>query len=127
MMMGWSDKTTIKYKIQHIGMSVRIRYPISNYRTVDTIPVHEASTSGRNKNSFQYVLPLVKAAIEHNVFEEDERGGLLVDDPTLERNALQDLAIEGQVDTMKELRANSRRPHFLRNIQWLRGYIELPS
>ena len=41
-------------------------------------------------------LPLVEAAIEHNVFGEDERGGLLLEDPELERNALQELAYEGQ-------------------------------
>ena len=69
----------------------------------DFIPVHVAAYYD---NTPRYVLPLVDAAIEHNVFEEEERGGLLVDNPE-EANALQNLALAGEVDTLKKLRASN--------------------
>ena len=66
------------------------------------IPVQVASY-----NYVEYVLPLAEAAIEHNVFEEDERGGLLVENPATDYNPLQDLVIGGEVDTLKKLRASN--------------------
>ena len=77
-----------------------------------TIPVYEASSRyincpSRYINCQEYVIPLAKAAIEHNVFEEEERGGLLVENHNTEKNTLQELAFEGQLDTLKELRASN--------------------
>ena len=77
-----------------------------------SIPIHKIALG---ENTFQYVHLFAEAAIEHNVFEEYERGGLLVEeedehgpfgDPT-NWNTLQILASEGRVDTMKELRARN--------------------
>ena len=68
----------------------------------EEIPIHVASYK-----YVEYVLPLAEAAIEHNVFREDERGGLLVENPTTNFYPLQDLALGGEVDSLKKLRASN--------------------
>ena len=54
-----------------------------------------------------YVLPLAEAAIEHNVFEEEERGGLLREGHGTDSNALQYLASGSDSDTLKKLRSRN--------------------